>query len=127
MTTVRMTPDAQADLIEAVLGDLSTIRRRTARHALTQEDFDALMSRSRQNLQALKTAVLQGEDVMGFAEAGDAIRAAQALVRDPEFRSMLKTRIPGLMTGREVPMPPTRMRSVTQGVRTLGVIEGGLA
>lgn len=127
MTTICMTPDAQADLIEAVLGDLSTIKRRTANHTLTQDDFDALMSRSRQQLQTLKSAVLQGEDIMGFAAAGDAIRAARAVSRDPEFKRFLRERIPGLMSGREVPTPPSRMRSVAQGSRAFGVIDGGRA
>lgn len=112
------------DLIQAALADMGTIHRRALAQTLTEEDFRELMSRARGSLMTLRDLLI-GLDEPSI-ELTDAGRAAVATPRK-DARSLL-SRIPGLMTGRQVPPPaPARMRSVVQGRRRLGVIEGGRA
>lgn len=114
------------DLIQAALADMGTIHRRASEQTLTEEDFRELMGRARRHLIDLRELLI-GLDEPAI-ELTDAGRAALAKPPRRLDARALMARIPGLMTGRQVPSPSlARMRSVTQRGRCLGIIDGGRA
>lgn len=112
------------DLIQAALADMGTIKRRASSQTLTEEDFNELMGRARGHLLDLRELLIGLEEPqIELTDAGLA-----ALAKPPrrlDARELL-SRIPGLMTARQLPSP-ARMRAVTDRGRRLGVVDGGRA
>lgn len=112
------------DLIQAALADMGTIHRRASAQTLTEEDFRELMARARGHLLDLRELLIGlDEPAVELTDAGLAALATPP--RRLDARALL-SRIPGLMTARQL-ASPTRIRAVTDRGRRLGVIDGGRA
>ena len=113
------------ELVEAVLADMGAIHRRATNETLDEKDFRELMSRARWNAEALRQRMLDEEEpLIEVTDRAKAILAAGRIARAPGFRQLL-SRTAAVMTGRDlVERGPSRLRTVTDGGRTLGVVDG---
>lgn len=121
------------ELMDAVLADMGAIHRRATNETLNEQDFRQLMSRARWNATALRQRLLDEEEPpIELTDKTQAVILAGKVGRHPHLVGILR-RLPGLMTGRELAdrgladRGLARLRTVSDGARTLGVVEGGQA
>lgn len=113
------------ELVDALLADMGAIHRRAANETLSETDFRGLMERARWNAKALRDRLVdEDEPAIELTDKAMAVIAAGKVGRHLSLGGLMR-RKPRVQTGRELAEDVARIRTVTDGERTVGVVDGG--